>query len=208
MSGQFKIMTNTNPILVDLPVRIQTPRLLLRPQKPGDGVELNAAIRASQAELLPWMPWAHGPPTVEESELNVRESAYKFLTREDIRYPMFDQKSGQFIGSTGLHRINWRIPSFEIGYWIHSQHTGKGYATEGALVMALLCFRKLGAKRVDIRCDTQNVASIAVAKKLGFELEGCLRSSILSGDLLEARDLFIFSRLNGEGLELEGLRWE
>lgn len=35
------------PILLDLPMPIITPRLLLRPPQPGDGIALNAAVSES-----------------------------------------------------------------------------------------------------------------------------------------------------------------
>lgn len=45
----------------------------------------------------------------------------------------------------------------------------KGYATEAAPAMALLAFRKLGAKKVEIYCDVENPASIQVALNLGVK---------------------------------------
>ena len=50
------------------PDPINTDRLLLRSPQPGDGVEVNQAIRESYADLHEWMDWANYLPDVEETE--------------------------------------------------------------------------------------------------------------------------------------------
>ncbi|MGD0466205.1 MAG: GNAT family N-acetyltransferase [Gammaproteobacteria bacterium] len=47
----------------------------------------------------------------------------------------------------------------------------KGYATEAAHAMAILAFRILKSKKVEIYCDAENVASTPIPLKLGFKLE-------------------------------------
>jgi ribosomal-protein-serine acetyltransferase len=57
-----------DPVLLDLPEEIETPRLKLRIPGPGGGLALNRAVVDSLAELRPWLPWAKDAPTLEESE--------------------------------------------------------------------------------------------------------------------------------------------
>ena len=65
-------------ILRDIPASFETERLTIRVPQPGDGAEVNAAVLESLDALRPWMPWAAGePPTVEESEANLREALAK-----------------------------------------------------------------------------------------------------------------------------------
>ena len=146
----------TNPILLEIPMPITTPRLILRPPEPGDGKEVNAAIIETFDELHPWMPWADRQPTPEESEENVRRSCARWILREDLRLSIFDRATGQLAGSTGLHRVNWKVPSFEIGYWLRKSFMGKGYATESTLALTRYAFAALTAKRVELRCDSKN----------------------------------------------------
>ena len=61
-----------NPILVDFPESFESERLIIRAPQPGDGAEMNAAIRETFDDLKIWMPWAQEIPTIEESEANVR----------------------------------------------------------------------------------------------------------------------------------------
>jgi glycerophosphoryl diester phosphodiesterase len=47
-----------DPLLIDVPERMETARLVLRAPRAGDGGALNEAVRASSDEIAPWMPWA------------------------------------------------------------------------------------------------------------------------------------------------------
>jgi RimJ/RimL family protein N-acetyltransferase len=186
------------PILLDFPNEFTTDRLMIRMPKPGDGKAVWEAIQASIEELKPWMPWAHKDQTEEETEANIRNSYAAFLKREDLRLLVFLKDSGQFIASSGLHRINWSIPKFEIGYWIDTRFSGKGYMTEATRGIEEFARRELKARRIEIRCDSKNVKSRAIPERLGFTLEGILKneSRSIAGDGL--RDTCIFAKVYEE----------
>jgi ribosomal-protein-serine acetyltransferase len=186
-------------ILLDFPHQIETERLLLRLPKPGDGQEVNEAIRTSIEELQPWMPFAKQVPEVEETESNIRKAHAKFLTREDLRFHIYHKEQGNFIGSTGLHYIDWKVPKFEIGYWVKTSESKKGYVTEAIKALAQFAFQELKAKRVEIECDSRNERSRKVAERLGFTLEGILKNDDrgLDGSL---RDTCIYAITNIEEL--------
>jgi len=40
---------------------IETPRLIIRPVKHGDEIQLNKAVNNSLDSLQRWMPWANDP---------------------------------------------------------------------------------------------------------------------------------------------------
>lgn len=175
----------------------QTERLLIRSPRHGDGRALNRAVRESRAELSDWMPWAQSAPTLEESEDVCQHGATKFAERTDMMMFIFSRKNGRFLGGTGLHRIDWSIPRFEIGYWMRTSETGKGYTKEAVNGLTEFCFTTLQAERVEIRCDSRNKASAAVAKSCGYTYEGCLRAydRDMRGDLW---NLLLFSKVRSE----------
>ncbi|WP_053365254.1 GNAT family N-acetyltransferase [Bacillus sp. FJAT-27245] len=183
-----------DPILKEFPSEFETERLLIRMPKPGDGKAVFEAIQASLQELKPWMPFANIEQTEEDVEANIREAYAKFIKREDLRLLVFDKQSGMLIGSSGLHRINWSIPKFEIGYWIDSRHSRKGFMTEAVRGIVDFAISELSAKRIEIRCDSRNVKSRAIPERLGFQLEGILRNDELSVDG-ELRDTCVFSKI-------------
>lgn len=160
------------PILLDFPNSFETERLLIRCPQPGDGPELNAAVVESLAELRPWMPWAQTAPTLEESEILIRKGHIRFLAREDLWLLLFLKGTETLVGTSGLLRMEWSIPSFEIGYWVRTSYAGQGFITEAVEGISDFAFDTLDANRVTILCDARNEKSVAVAKRLGFDYEG------------------------------------
>jgi len=167
------------PILIDVPERIETERLVLRAPRAGDGPLVNHAIGESHAELAPWMPWAGTMPSVDESEIHCRRQQARFILREDFVLLIFlrqaDGSEGELVGGTGLHRIDWPLRRFEIGYWRKTGCHGRGYLTEAVRALARLAFDTLDARRVEIRMDDNNAPSWRVAERAGFTLEALLR---------------------------------
>ncbi len=170
------------PILKDFPERFETERLLIRSPMPGDGPGLHAAVRESMDELLPWMPWTKEHGTVDDSEAGARRARVRFLERTELRMHLFLRETGTLIGSSGLHRIDWSVPKFEIGYWCRTPFAGRGYTTEAVRGISAFAFDTLDAKRVEIRCDPLNRPSARVAERAGFRLEGELRNDAVGTD--------------------------
>ncbi|MFC4559795.1 GNAT family N-acetyltransferase [Virgibacillus kekensis] len=184
-----------NPILLDFPHEFETERLLIRMPKPGDGRVVHKAICESIDELRPWLPFAQKDQTEEDVEVNIRNAHINFLKREGLRLLVFEKESGQLVCSSGLNRIDWDVPKFEIGYWAVTRHCGKGYATEAVEGITAFAFRELGANRVEIRCDRKNVRSRAIPERLGYELEATLKNDDLSVDGNELRDTCIYAKI-------------
>lgn len=186
-----------NPLLLDFPEEFGSERLLIRAPRAGDGAELNAAVCESLPELKPWMPWAQSAPSVEESEEVCRRARVKFLAREDLMLQLRLKESGTVIGGSGLHRMDWNVPKFEIGYWLRTSFCGQGLMTEAVAAIARFAFDELNAQRVEIRCDSRNERSARVALRAGFALEATLRhdSRDVEGAL---RDTRIYARLRNE----------
>jgi RimJ/RimL family protein N-acetyltransferase len=187
-----------NPFLLDFPDEIETERLLIRTPKPGDGKVVNEAIKTSINELKPWLPFASSEPSEEDTEINVRQAYIKFLSREDLRFHVFLKETGEFVVSSGLHRIDWNVKKFEIGYWADSRHAGEGYVTETVACLTDFAFKNLRANRIEIRCDAKNIKSRAVAERLDFNLEGILVNDDLSVDRTELRDTCIYAKIRNE----------
>jgi len=183
-----------NPLLLDFPDVFETERLTIRSPMPGDGIELQAAVAESLDDLWPWVPWADHLPTVEEDEELVRKGRTRFLLREDLWLLLFLKGTHTMVGGSGLHNINWRVPRFEIGYWVRQRFAGQGYISEAVRGITRFAFETLGARRVEIRCDARNARSRAVARRAGYALEATLRQHDRSPDG-ELIDTLVFVRL-------------
>jgi RimJ/RimL family protein N-acetyltransferase len=193
-------MANIDPLLIDLPEAIATERLWLRCPRAGDGAACNEAVVQTLAELEPWMPWAQSAPTLQESELECRRMAARFARREDLPLFIFergaDGRYGRMLGGTGLHRMDWSVPRFEIGYWRRSGEGGRGVTSEAVLALARFAFDTLRAQRVEVRMSSHNHKSRAVAQRCGFTLEGVLRRDSLDVNG-QPRDTAVYARVRG-----------
>ena len=151
-----------------LPDFVETDRLLLRQWTEADVPGLVAAITASIEHLRPWMSWIPGEPeTVERKTERVVRWRRVWEEGGDSVLGVF--LDGEPIGGTGLHR---RVGEggVEIGYWIHVDHVGKGYATELSRALTDAAFRIDGTERVEIHHDKANIPSGRVPEGLGFTL--------------------------------------
>lgn len=194
------------PILIDIPVPIETPRLILRPPMPGDGAALHEAKAETFDQLHQWMPWAKEMSTLAEDEIVMREAYAKFIRREDLMMMAFEKDAGRYIGGTGLHRFDWAVRRFEIGYWVRESAQRQGYASEIANVLTRYAFEQLEARAVCIGHAAGNDKSRGVIEKLGFSLEGTMKNETALGDGTVV-DSLMYSRTNMTGLPPLDVKW-
>ncbi len=191
------------PILLDLPESFETDRLLIRPHKAGDGQAVNAALVESIHNLQQWlpMPWTQNVQTVAETEELIRRWVIMWITREDIRFGLYRKSDGLYVGGCGLHRPDWEVMRFEIGYWVRASLEGQGYVSEAVAGVTAFAFNIIGAERVELRCDSLNERSIAVAHRAGYTPEGTLRNNYENANGVGLRDTMVFSLLRAEFLQ-------
>ena len=164
------------------------------------------AARFTRPSTNPWpscnpgCPGPSSPKTPDESEAYCRRMQARFLLREDLVMFAFERAAdgtpGRFVAGTGLHRIDWDVRRFEIGYWRRSGSGGRGYVTEATVALARWAFDRLGARRVELRMDHDNTASWRVAERAGFTLEALLRGdSLTPGGAV--RSTRVYARVRG-----------
>lgn len=153
---------------------VVTPRTVLRCFRVADAPLLKQAIDSSLPDLQAWMPWAlEEPSPVEAIERRIAGMRTRFAAGADFPYGVFDRAEARVLGGAGLHPR--RGPGvLEIGYWIRSDSTGRGLATEVARALTELAFAAHRIPRVEIRCDPNNARSAGVPRRLGYRLEATL----------------------------------
>ncbi|MFI5710385.1 GNAT family N-acetyltransferase [Kribbella sp. NPDC051620] len=93
------------------------------------------------------------------------------------------------LGPTGVQAAH-------LGYAIAADHWGHGYATEAARTMLKFAFGPLELHRVSAAIGPDNVASVAVVKRLGFSYEGRIRHHVFTNG--DWRDSLLYSLLATE----------
>jgi RimJ/RimL family protein N-acetyltransferase len=136
---------------------------------------LKEAIDSSLDHLRPWMPWARfEPQTLDEKVELLRGFRSRFDADEDFAYGVFAADESRQIGGAGLHQRGGD-GSLEIGYFLRTDATGQGLATEVTAVLARVAVEKCGVERVDVQVDPANERSLRVPRRLGFVEEATLR---------------------------------
>jgi RimJ/RimL family protein N-acetyltransferase len=145
-------------------------------------------------------------PSVSNSEAYCRKALADFPAGRDMPYLLFTRDTAVLVGCVGLHRPDWSVPKFEIGYWCRSGCTGRGYIAEAVDAVALLAESELGAARIELITDAHNGKSRAVAERCGFVLEGILCNERRGSDGT-LRDTCVYARCrtpqreHGEAIE-------
>lgn len=148
---------------------IRTKRLTLEPASEEHVEGLVAAIRSSLPQLQPWMAW-----TVDWEP----EESRRYLSDR----PKGDHLSaviveGRVIGIVSILVAKPSLGWGELGYWVATEHAGKGYMTEALDAFISWAFEDLGLHRVELRAGVDNAASNRVAEKLGFTNCGVVRET-------------------------------
>ena len=185
-------------VIGNVPYRIETERLVLRCYDPADAPLLKDAVDRSREHLWPWMDWTPAEPEpIAYVVQRLREFRAQFDRDENWIYGVFAPDESRILGGTGLHpRGGGR--SLEIGYWIASDSTRQGYATELTAVLTRIGFELVGLDRVDIQIDAENEASLGIPQKLGFVHEGTFRRRLLRREGEPAGDSTMWTMLREE----------
>ena len=161
------------------PDRIHTERFLLRRFARKDADAILEAVEASLPDLSKGLPWAHENYTKDEAIAYVRDSSHSWKEGRAydfaIRSP---NEPGRHLGNMSVWHVSRLGKVGEIGYWVRSDATSRGIATETAAAMLDLGFTTLGMHKITLRIAVGNDASDRVAQKLGFTREGILREEL------------------------------
>jgi RimJ/RimL family protein N-acetyltransferase len=202
-------MANSSPVLIELPMPILTPRLLIRPKQLGDGAITSAAVDESWEELHKWMRWAENRNdfTVELMEIRNRHMMASFILRQGIELIGVESATGTAVVWCGLHEIDWQGRQCDTGFWVRKSAQGQGFATEAANAMVRYAFGALRMRRIGLTHSAGNEASRRIAEKLGFSFEGVQKgANVLPGG--KSADRYCYARFDLTGLPTLEVQWQ
>jgi ribosomal-protein-serine acetyltransferase len=159
-----------------------TNRLVLRPFRRRDVGPLHEAITVSLADLQPWLPWVEGYDRGVAQRF-IRESVSAWAERRayDFTIRTVDDPN-RHIGNVSIWPTSAQNAIGEVGYWIRSDETGKGYGTEATTCAVQIGFEEMQLHKVQLRIAVGNTRSEHIAGHLGFTYEGILRDEVKIGD--------------------------
>jgi RimJ/RimL family protein N-acetyltransferase len=201
-------MSATHPILIEIPMPIRTPRLLIRPKQPGDGTATAAAVSETWDDLHTWMGWAERleDNSSEQAEIRARQFMAKFILREELNLVGIEVATSEPVIWCGFHSLEWSSRQCETGFWVRKSAQRHGFATEATNALLRFAFGALGMRRVAITHSAGNEPSRRVIEKLGFVPEGSQRgANRLPGGRFADRHLY--ARMDTTGLPPLDVRW-
>jgi RimJ/RimL family protein N-acetyltransferase len=163
--------------MLDLPLR--TERLRLRTVVADDAAALLAY--RSRPDVARYVPFAPMDAAVIERRLAGGWTQAGTLAEagDSVLIGIERQDTGQLIGDVTLFLRSVEHRGGEIGWLLHPDHSGWGYATEAAHGVLHLAFdaRGLNLHRVVARVDARNAPSLALCERLGMRREALLREN-------------------------------
>jgi RimJ/RimL family protein N-acetyltransferase len=147
-----------------------TPRLFLRPWRPGD-LDAFAAI-AADPEVLRFIndgvPWGR-----EQADAFAERQVRGFAERGYCRWALEARDDGAFAGFCGGEPLT-QIPEVEIGWWLARGRWGQGLATEAARAALADLRDRIGLRRVVSLARDDNASSIRIMQKIGLVFDRAL----------------------------------
>ncbi len=100
------------------------------------------------------------------------------------------------IGEVGIYLGPAPEYKAEIGFALHPEYQGRGYATEAARPLLEYAFVTCDLHRVTAMCDTRNAPSFKLMERLAMRREGHLLQSHLTGEVWQ--DEYLYALLRDE----------
>lgn len=141
---------------------IETQRLTLRAPKLEDFEQYAAFLSSDRAQYM------HGPMS--------RKEAWRWFTNDTAHWPLMGfgglmiEENGTLAGQVAITR-GPTFPEPELGWFLLDGFTGRGIAAEAGFALRNWAYETAGLKTLVSYIHPENAASIALAKRLGAELD-------------------------------------
>ncbi len=181
----------------------EVPRRLAIPEPPlaDDLIRLAPMAQSDHAELLPIV----GDPAVERFTLLPSRADAGFVESWIAHYERGweegtragfvarDVAGGALLAFAAIVHLDLGAQEGELGYLVLPAARGRGVAGRAVGLLTRWGFDELGLERLELRIDTANTASVRVAERSGYRLDGVLRNAHFKEGLRS--DTGIWSRL-------------
>lgn len=174
------------PVFDQLAWPVQTARLTMRPASPDD-VEPTWEFRRLE-EVGRWLTRA--PATLEEHRADFEDEdrlakTLVVLRGDEVIGDLMLQVDDAWAQAEVADRA--RGVQAELGWVLHPDHAGHGYATEAVSALIRLCFEDLRLRRVTALCFAANAPSWRLMERVGMRREvSTVRDSLhRSGEWLD-----------------------
>lgn len=141
---------------------------------------LAEVVVANREHLARYLSWPTPEYNRDAAEAFIRQVHRQYAEEGILALGIWER--GALVGGISMNTTVWHQCSTALGYWLAASAQGRGIMTRAvrAVVDELLWHR--GIERVVIAAQPENIASCAVAERLGFRREGVARHAFRHGD--------------------------
>lgn len=148
----------------------KTERLTLRTYEPGDLAFLHSMF--GREDVCRYLPWPPMDIDQARAKLDQRFGQTHLETDGDpLVLAAVETATGRQVGEFMLRLKSVESRQGEIGWSLHPDAQGHGFATEGARELLRLGLDEAGLHRITAGCDSRNTASLRVMERIGMRRE-------------------------------------
>lgn len=120
--------------------------------------------------------FSEGIPTLAKEVAWIRSILRRMKNKEEFVFSVFNCDCKQFIGTVGLHEIDWQNKNARVGIMIaNEEFRGHGFAQEILVTLQNWAFDALKLNKVFMNFRADNEKMHRIAEELGYREVGTLR---------------------------------
>lgn len=202
---KLEFANNKKPI-----VSITTPRIKLATPNIASAAKVLDAVLASVDDIYPWLPWATKEITMEDMQNYIKffQKCHNSEKPSNLFFDVWTAETEEYLGNVYFGEIDWRIPSFNIGYWLDSRRCGHGYMTEAVNALAHVACKYFKAHRLAILTSEDNLSAKSIPERLNFQLEASFKNHHLNYRTKQLSSTLVYSCIDAESLPQIDYKYE
>ena len=151
--------------------------IALRPLAPDDAPAFHRLINDWEiCRLLPEAPFPYPESLARE---RIEAAIADRAAGRAYEFAVIDRQSGAMIGAAGLRRAPRQGHSADLGYWIGRRYWRQGFGRAAAAALVSWGFAELPIETVTATVASENAASLALLRGLGFAETGTGRAKFI-----------------------------
>ncbi|MBH8572134.1 GNAT family N-acetyltransferase [Nostocaceae cyanobacterium CENA369] len=171
-----------------LNLTISTKRLLLQ----SISLAYKEVIFREFTEEITTYMHPRSPQNISETELFLSASLSNMQNGDELVVAILDKDSQEFLGCSGIHKLNSKHP--ELGIWLKKSAHGNGYGLETITALKEWAESNLDYEYLIYPVDRANIRSRKIPERLGGQIYREYEQINLSGKILYLVEYRIFKK--------------
>lgn len=159
---------------ISWPLTVKTKRLELRPLRLSDYLSWKKGVTQKlplgRKFDMPAVPLSKASKTHFKKIVAKESKGAK--ADQGYHFHLFEKETGHHLGVVDFStHVRGQLQWANLGYELHNNYHGKGYAQEAVKALLKVGHKKLGYKRIEACTNVENKKSLRLLKKLGMKKE-------------------------------------